>query len=78
MAISEQALNVVLRSVSSEDFGDKKRSWERQKPPVVDWCLNPASLDENERESLEHVWSNTKKDRNQRFDSGIILWLTVG
>ena len=61
MAISEQALNVVLRSVSSEDFGDKKRSWERQKPPVVDWCLNPASLDENERESLDTSGATRKR-----------------
>ena len=61
MAISEQALNVVLRSVSSEDFGDKKRSWEREKPPVVDWCLNPASLDENERESLDTSGATRKR-----------------
>ena len=70
MAISEQALNVVLRSVSSEDFGDKKRSWEREKPPVVDWCLNPASLDENERESLDTSGGTRKK-----IETRGLIWL---
>ena len=69
MAISEQAVNVVLRSVLSEDFGDKKRSWEREKPPVVDWCLNPASL----MKMNEKVWTRLEEHEKDRKSGGLIV-----